>query len=87
MPYIERSMRAVVNNRIADVLAIVRDLSAGEVNYLVTQVMRGWTQHAPSYGRYNEAVGILECVKLEMYRRAVAPYEDKKITQNGDVYR
>ena len=86
MPYINRSMRAVLNSRLADVLAIVRDLSAGEVNYLVTQVMRGWIQHAPSYGRYNEAVGILECAKLEMYRRAVAPYEDKKIAENGDVY-
>jgi hypothetical protein len=85
VPYIERNMRAVINNRLADVLAIVRDLSAGEVNYLITQIIRAWTTRA-TYGRFNEAVGILECAKLELYRRAVAPYEDKKIAENGDVY-
>jgi hypothetical protein len=39
-----------------------------------------------SYFSYNEVVGVLECVKLEMYRRLVAPYEDRKCKENGDVY-
>lgn len=29
----------------------------------------------------------LEAAKLEFYRRQVAPYEDKKIESNGDVFR
>ena len=29
---------------------------------------------------------MLECAKLELYRRVAAPYEDEKIDQNGDVY-
>ena len=31
-------------------------------------------------------VGVLECAKLELYRRMAAPYEDEKIEDNGDVY-
>jgi hypothetical protein len=33
-----------------------------------------------------EAVGAIECCKLEFYRRVAAPYEDRKIKTNGDVY-
>jgi hypothetical protein len=31
---------------------------------------------------------VLECAKLELYRRIVAAYEDEKIAdpENGDVY-
>jgi hypothetical protein len=28
---------------------------------------------------------VLESVKLEFYRRAVAAYEDNKIVENGDI--
>lgn len=38
------------------------------------------------YQHYNEVIGVLECAKLEMYRRCVAGYEDMKINVNGDVY-
>lgn len=30
-------------------------------------------------------VGVLECAKLEAYRRIASPHEDKKIDENGDV--
>lgn len=33
-----------------------------------------------------EIGGAIECAKLEFYRRVAAPYEDKKIAENGDVY-
>ena len=32
-----------------------------------------------------EADGVLELVRLEFYRRVVAPYEDMKREENGDV--
>ena len=31
-------------------------------------------------------MGALEGVKLEMYRRKISAYEDRKIEMNGDVY-
>ena len=60
---------------------------AGELNYAITEMMinylnrKGW-----SYTNMNEVVGVLECAKLELYRRMAAPYEDEKIEENGDVY-
>ena len=30
--------------------------------------------------------GALRCAQMEFYRRVAAPYEDKKIQENGDVY-
>ena len=61
--------------------------SGGELNYLITQNCLDYLdQTGLSYVNYNTVIGVLECAKLEMYRRAVAPYEDKKIEENGDVY-
>jgi len=37
-------------------------------------------------GCAGDAIGALECAKLELYRRVAAPYEDTKIAENGDVY-
>ena len=39
----------------------------------------------PRYEKINSAVGVTECVKLELYRRLAAPYEDKAIDKNGDI--
>lgn len=40
-----------------------------------------------SYADINEAIGALECAKLELYRRIAVPYENRKLAENGDVYR
>jgi len=39
------------------------------------------------YDDYNTLIGVLENIKLELYRRKIIPYEDIKIKENGDVYR
>ena len=31
-------------------------------------------------------MGVLECAKLEAYRRIAVPYEDSKVVANGDLY-
>jgi hypothetical protein len=59
-----------------------RDLP-GELNFLLTSILHG--VYTPSYHNYNEIVGMLECVKLELYRRQIGNYEDQKIRENGDV--
>ena len=38
------------------------------------------------YSEINSVIGVLECAKMELYRRIAAPYEDKKCEENGDVY-
>ena len=34
---------------------------------------------------YAEILGMLESIKLEIYRRLVAPHEDEAIKKNGDI--
>jgi hypothetical protein len=61
--------------------------TAGELNYVLTSVVLGYlAKKGLSYGTINDIVGALEGAKLEFVRRVSAPYEDKKIQQNGDVY-
>jgi hypothetical protein len=59
--------------------------SAGEVNFVITSILGSYIK-VPNYQTYNEVVGVLECVKQELYRRVIGKYEDQKIRENGDVY-
>ena len=56
------------------------------LNYVFTSLILRWLGDKPNYAKYNEVIGVLECVKLEFYRRAVSVYEDSKLIENGDVY-
>lgn len=59
----------------------------GEMNYAITEMMKNYLERkGVSYTNMNEVIGVLECAKLELYRRMTAPYEDVKIKENGDVY-
>lgn len=61
--------------------------TVGELNYLVTGLVAEYIYRVgPSYNSINAAIGVLECAKLELYRRIAGPYEDKAIAKNGDVY-
>ena len=65
------------------------DNTAGDLNYVITQVVRQYLNREGmtiNYTQLNEVIGVLECAKLELYRRLAVPYEDKKIIANGDVY-
>jgi hypothetical protein len=62
--------------------------TAGELNYAITAMIVEYLEAdgGPKYDDFNEVIGVLECAKLELYRRMVAPYEDRKQKENGDVY-
>jgi len=81
MPYLTvPRKREIDNNRILPSMG-------GDLNYLITKLCLTFVDNKGAcYATYNEVIGALECAKLEMYRRAIAPYEDKKIKENGDVY-
>lgn len=81
MPYIEESKRRAI------VGEWLLPSTAGELNFVITEAIRKYLGlKGESYQTYNDIVGALEGAKLELYRRKVAPYEDKKISENGDVY-
>jgi len=81
MPYINNTDREKFKAVLAN---LPLSMTEGELNYLITQIL---VQTNPkSYTDYNGLIGVLECCKLEFYRRAITVYEDKKIEENGDVY-
>lgn len=58
---------------------------AGDLNFLFTSIINKYLGKNPRYQDFNDVVGALENCKLELYRRKVAPYEEKKISENGDL--
>ena len=59
---------------------------AGDLNYLITVLSNIYLEECGKcYTSYNEVIGVLECAKQEYYRTKVAPYEEKKCKENGDV--
>lgn len=61
----------------------------GQLNFAITKLVDEYLNNnysKVSYAGVNEVIGVLECAKLELYRRIAAPYEDKKCSENGDVY-
>ena len=87
MPYIKQDERKEL-----EPLTVLMDKtpikSEGQLNYLITQLVRSYLCQQPrvGYGQINGVVGVLECAKLELYRRVAEPYENIKINENGDVY-
>lgn len=79
MPYIkeERKKDVLVNGA----------TNAGELNYLFTYWIGQYIlDKDESYQTYNDIMGALEGTKQELYRRKILPYENIKMSQNGDVY-
>jgi len=81
VPYIKQRDR----ERAEPVLAVCN--TAGELNFAFTKLAIEYVgRHGLSYQTCNDIVGALDGAKAEFQRRVVAPYEDKKIIENGDVY-
>ena len=87
MPYIKQEKRPLYKKEIDVLVKKLENQSLkeqdGDLNYIVTSIMK--RLYKPRYFNYNRALGVLEAIKQEYYRRAVAPYEDEKIRANGDV--
>lgn len=80
MPYINKDARAEI-----DKTGLAQN--AGELNFVITKVLLAYIDmEGLSYRTLNEVIGVLECVKQELYRRMIVGYEDQKIAENGDVY-
>ena len=60
-------------------------LSVGELNFLLSTIINKYLSTV-NYSIINDVVGVLNNVKTEFYRCVVAPYEEKKRKENGDVY-
>ena len=87
MPYIKPDNRKKYEKTLEELVKILKTLPPeeidGELNYVVTKILK--EIYPLRYFHINKAVGVLECIKLEYYRRVAAPYEDSKIKEAGDV--
>jgi len=88
MPYINQQYRELYDKGIKDIVLHL-DLSGtqlkAELNYVISSIIVRLLENNMCYSNINDIIGALECSKLEIYRRVVAPYEDIKIKQNGDI--
>jgi hypothetical protein len=63
-------------------------LTPGELNFQLTSVALDYmaAHGGVAYDIINDVMGAFIGAALEFYRRVAAPYEDKKINVNGDVF-
>ena len=88
MPYIKQHRRESIEEWFNPLRPRIHTLSPGEINYLITQILEEQVKVYSDGGYRGLALilGGIEAVKMEFYRRRIAPYEDAKAKENGDVY-
>ena len=92
MPYIKSEDREQFEDAIDDIVGYILEETsetsrAGMLNYVFSKVISELLDaEGITYNRLNTYVGMLECAKLELYRRVAVPYENKKMHTHGDVY-
>ncbi len=87
MPYIKKEDRPEIDKMIEPLISYLKNQKVeevdGKINYAITKILK--SVYSPKYFNYNRAIGVLEAIKQEFYRKVVGPYEDEKIKENGDV--
>ena len=89
MPYINKEHRAHLEPAIAEAVKHLKDFGfgKGDMNFFITRLVHEYVlHHGKRYDTLSDVTGVLNDAKTEFERRVVAPYEDKKIKENGDVY-
>jgi len=89
MPYIKQNRREVLDPYVDAIVEIMKKIDAkdGDYNYLITRILTSGFElnSKPGYSKINTIVGVLDCIKLELYRRIASKYEQEKTIENGDV--
>ena len=87
MPYIKKESRPAIDELVNPLINYLKSLPVekqdGALNYVITKIIKGL--YPKKYFHFNRALGVLSAVTNEFYRRVVAPFEDTKIKENGDV--
>ena len=87
MPYISlderRELDPLIDKLIEALSKAPQDRLDGRLNYTIYRLLLHL--YKPRYFEYNRAMGVLTCVSQEFYRRVVAPYENKKMRESGDI--
>jgi hypothetical protein len=88
MPYIPREKRIKLEPELGSLISKLKQLPTneidGNINFIFTKILDSC--YDLRYFSLNRAMGSLESVKQEFYRRKIAPYEDSKMNEHGDVF-
>ena len=91
MPYVRQELRDRVDADIERIcMTILRselENGAGMMNYVISRIVSVDVRNNLCYTTINEAIGVRECAKLELYRRLASDYENRKCKENGDVFK
>ena len=80
MPYIDSASRVPLDRR-----GVAGPQDVGQLTYVLYRTCLDYLGPNPRFTQFAEVLGALSATENEFYRRQVAPYEDIKILQNGDV--
>lgn len=84
MPYISPERRKVFDTQLDQIAQNLT--SGGEINYCVYRLCLAFITNAGmSYTNSMVPFSALGAAQMELYRKVIAPYEDEKIAENGDV--
>lgn len=84
MPYIPKERRPKFDKHLDILIHSIRH--PGDFNYIITKLCHMEVEHLGiSYGAVRTIMGDLNCVANEFYRTVVAPYEEKKRLESGDI--
>ncbi len=87
MPYIKKEQRPAIDELVKPLIEHLKSLPLedqdGSLNYAVTKIIKH--VYPQKYFHFNRALGVLTAITQELYRKIVGPYEDTKITKNGEV--
>jgi hypothetical protein len=95
MPYINEYARKNIAvstdlgygyGQVEEVIRAEQISNAGELQYAIAVLIKNYmSKQDLRYQVCNDVMGALAGAQMEFYRRIVAPYEDQKIEENGDV--
>jgi len=82
MPYIKQKYRFNMD-QVVDSMEVAGVQANGDLNYILYAFCKRYVK--PSYNNYKNFCGELRQCATEIERRIIAPYEEEKIKENGDV--
>jgi hypothetical protein len=82
MPYIKQEQRECMDE-VVESMNQYGVVANGDLNYILYAYCKRYVK--PSYNNYKNFCGELRQCATEIERRILAPYEDSKIEENGDV--
>lgn len=87
MPYIKQDDRLIYKAHINNLIQTLHlhGNHPGHINYVFSKILAEILEHNRTYTECNKLIGVLECVKQELYRIQISELEDEKIKENGPI--